>query len=161
MDELNVDTTRVADRLACEQLVAKYAHYIDFGTAGRVAELFSEDGVWEAGSNRMVGFEEIRQGFLTRQQQTTRTSRHVCTTFAVEFLDVDTAEGTVYLTLYRHDAAEPIRVAPVAGPLLVGEYRDVFVRTAQGWRIKHRRFSMAFLASDETNRRATDAGIKP
>lgn len=141
--------TRVEDYLACEQLVTKYAHFIDFGSAGRVAELFSEDGVWESGSTRMAGLDEIRRGFLARQAVSTRTSRHVCTTFALDFLGGDEAEGTVYLTLYRHDAPEPEpeRAAPLSGPFAVGEYRDRFVRTAEGWRIKHRRFSPAFLAA--------------
>lgn len=129
----------------CSRLVVAYSHFIDFGEAARVAELFAADGVWESIENTMRGQEEIRRGFGERQRNATRASRHVCTNLAVDVIDADTAEGLVYFTLFRHDGDTGGRPAPLNGPLMVGQYRDRFVRTADGWRIAHRKAEAAFV----------------
>lgn len=137
------DTSRVRIERACEALVVNYTHYVDFGEAARVAELFTHDGVWESGETSMVGAEQIRRGFESRQKMTGRTSRHACTNLHVDVIDERNAQGLVYFTLYRHDGdATP---APLDGPLMVGQYRDRFVLTDDGWRFTHRTAEAAFV----------------
>jgi hypothetical protein len=164
---------RAEDHLECERLVARYAQLIDFGEAGRVAELFTDDGVWEGGSTRMCGTDELCRGFLARERRTNRVSRHVCTNVVIDFVGEDEAHGVTYLTLYRHDAHDeessaggagvahdrsaPGGAAPLEAPLAVGEYRDTFVRTDRGWRIRHRSFSVGFVATDA--RRASRSSV--
>ncbi|MCH8850460.1 MAG: nuclear transport factor 2 family protein [Chloroflexi bacterium] len=72
-------------------------------------------------------------------------SRHVCNDFLLNIIDEDHAEGTVYLTLYRHDGEPGRRLSPLEGPQMVGEYRDRFVRTSEGWRFAHREIEISFL----------------
>ncbi len=138
---------QLLDERACERLVVDYTHFVDFGEAARIAELFTGDGIWEAEGVRMVGQEAIRAGFLARQGVVRRTSRHVCTNVAITMRGPDEATGLSYLVNYRHDstsgAAE--RPAPAGHPKYVGEYHDRFVRTPDGWRIAHRRCEMAFV----------------
>lgn len=124
---------------ACERLVISYTHLVDGGRAADVADLFTEDGVWTAGRTRYEGRSAIRAAF-TRRQESDRTSRHVCTNLQIDVIDADRATGLVYLTLYRFDGPGP--AAPEAE--LVGDYRDVFVRTPEGWRFAERHTTVAF-----------------
>jgi uncharacterized protein (TIGR02246 family) len=135
----------------CERLVTAYCHYVDHGEAERIAELFSEDGVWTSAEATMDGREAIRKAMAARQANLARMSRHVCNNFLLEIIDADHAEGTVYLTLYRHDGKEGRALSPLEGPAMVGEYRDRFVRTEEGWRIAHREIEVDFLRREESS----------
>ena len=135
----------------CERLVTAYCHYVDHGEAERIAELFSEDGVWTSAEATMDGREAIRKAMAARQANLARMSRHVCNNFLLEIIDADHAEGTVYLTLYRHDGKEGRALSPLEGPAMVGEYRDRFVRTEEGWRISRREIEVDFLRREESS----------
>jgi hypothetical protein len=132
---------------AYSRLVSAYSHRIDFGEAARVADLFTEDGVWESAEATMRGREQIAAGFGRRQANTGRRSRHVCTNLAVvSLVSEDEAEAVCYFTLYRADGVDGDRAAPLDGePVIVGDYHDRLVRTADdGWRFAHRRAVAAF-----------------
>ena len=134
---------------ACAKLVARYTHLVDFGEAERVADLFAEDGVWawSSGALRFEGREAIRGMLRGRQEMSGRRSRHVCPNLAIDVVDADHATGLVYLLLFRHDFDAPESdqgPASSTTPLAVGEYRDRFVRTAEGWRFAYREASVAF-----------------
>jgi ketosteroid isomerase-like protein len=132
------DTAKLLIERACGRLVTQYCHFVDHGEAARVGELFTEDGVWASPETTMTGREAIVRGFQRRQDNTARISRHVCENLLVEVIDADTATGVVYLTLYRHDGEPGAPTAPAQAPAIVGEYRDRFVRTPEGWRIQRR-----------------------
>ena len=53
----------------CERLSVLYTHFVDFGNAERIAELFVEDGVWDGGQERFEGRTAIREFFRRRQEQ--------------------------------------------------------------------------------------------
>ncbi len=129
----------------CERLVTAYCHYVDHGAAGRIAELFTETGVWKSPEFTMQGREQLRKGFGRRQAQRGRMSRHVCNNLRLDVIDENHAEGVVYLTLYRHDGEEGRRLAPLEQPQMVGEYRDRFARTPDGWRFERREIEVSFL----------------
>ena len=143
MDDL---LERMADERACERLIARYTHLVDFGDAPAIADLFTPDGVWRTDASAMTGQDEIRAGFKRRQGVTRRLSRHVCTNVIVD-VDGDTATGLCYLVNYRHDSetGTAVRPAPADVPKYVGEYRDRFVRTPDGWRFADRYCEMAFV----------------
>ena len=131
----------------CARLVAAYCHFVDHGEAARVADLFTEDGVWASPENTMTGRDAIHDGFTRRQKQAGRISRHVCCNQLIEVEDEDHAHGVVYLTLYRHDGEPGRRAAPSMVPDCVGEYRDRFFRTPEGWRFLRRDVSVNFTVS--------------
>jgi len=131
----------------CSRLVTAYCHLIDHGEAARVVDLFSEDATWATQGVKMAGREQLRAGFEHRQDQTERMSRHVCHNFHCNVIDENHAEGVVYLTLYRNDGDPDRKISPLVGPAVVGEYRDRFERTADGWRISHRELGVSFVAS--------------
>lgn len=140
------DLQRMADERACERLIAEYCHLVDFGDAPGIADLFTTDGRWTSAEVDMVGQDEIRAGFTRRQAVTRRQSRHLCTNVVVR-IDGDEATSLCYLVNYRHDSDTGVAEvpAPAGLPKYVGEYRDRFVRTDEGWRFAERRFDLAFL----------------
>lgn len=137
---------RLADERACEALIVRYTHLVDFGEAPAIADLFTEDGTWRAPDFVMDGRDEIRAGFERRQGVTRRQSRHVCTNVAVT-VDGDEATALCYLVNFRHDSetGQAEKPAPAGVPKYVGEYHDRFVRTADGWRFVDRFCDMAFV----------------
>ena len=143
------DIARLMIERECERLVTAYCHLVDHGKAEQIAELFSEDGVWTSREATMNGREEVRKAMAHRQANADRMSRHVCNNFQVDVLDEDRAEGVCYLTLYRHDGDPSRKWSPLEGPLFVGEYRDCFRRTDEGWRISRREIDVNFIRSDK------------
>jgi len=141
---------RLRIELACERLVTEYCHYIDHGHAARVAELFTEDGIWTSPEITMDGLEQIQKGFTLRQGRTERASRHVCNNVLIDVIDPDHAEGCAYLTLYNFDGDPDRKISPLEGARLVGEYRDEFRRTPDGWRFSRRKIHVSFLRGAET-----------
>ncbi|WP_417515131.1 nuclear transport factor 2 family protein [Minwuia sp.] len=144
MTEILTDVDRMLIERACDRLVQQYCHFVDRGEAVRIADLFTEDGVWTSPDNTMTGIDEIRAGFQRRQNATHRRSRHVCTNLLIDVQDAGTATGVVYLTLYRHDDKADASVRPSEVPEIVGEYRDTFVRTDDGWRFSRREIGVDF-----------------
>jgi ketosteroid isomerase-like protein len=152
---LDVGERLLAER-ECERLIMVYSHLIDGGEAERVAELFADDGVWESESRRADGRAEIRGLFRRRQSKVQRTSRHVCTNIVVDVVSATEAVGLTYYTLYRYEGGEGSTKAPLNGPVMIGDYRDRFVLTSEGWRFSHRRASAAFVQPrEETGRKRT------
>jgi hypothetical protein len=63
-------------------------------------------------------------------------------------VDVESARaatGLSYFVLFRQDDVDPTKAAPLADPQIVGEYRDAFVLSPDGWRIAHRTASAGFV----------------
>jgi hypothetical protein len=137
-DRVMEDIERMLIERECERLVVTYCHYVDHGVASRIADLFTDDGVWTAPGVRMEGREQLLAGFGQREANKQRMSRHVCQNFLCDVIDADHAEGVVYLILYRHDGDPERTVSPISGAEMVGEYRDRFVRTEAGWRLAER-----------------------
>ena len=143
------DSERLLIERACERLVTQYCHFVDHGEGARVAELFTDDGVWSSPESTMTGRAAIRAGFQRRQDNAARMSRHVCSNLLIDVEDGERARGVVYLTLYRHDGEPGRRMSPSAAPSIVGEYRDVFRRTEAGWRFARRDISVSFIAAEQ------------
>ena len=134
---------------ACERLMYRYCQLMDHGKAVEAAELFSDDAECTIlPGNTMRGRAAIAEGFAARQALTGRMSKHVCSTPLIDVIDEDNARGTVYLTLYRHDGEPGRSTSPLSGPVLVGEYRDQYTRTDEGWRIKKRALRIDFILEE-------------
>jgi hypothetical protein len=144
VDEL---ATLLAER-ACERLLIEYVRRVDFGEASRLADLFVEDGVWEADALVLDGREAIRAHFLRRERVVRRVSRHFLANVAIDVDgDGSAAAGLAYFANVRHDRPEGDLALPVpAGlPKYTGEYRVDFVRTADGWRFTRLHVDVTFL----------------
>lgn len=143
MNELD----RVLVERACERLIMEYSRLVDFGEAAAVADLFTEDGRWQGTDLLLEGREQIRAWFERRQGVARRVSRHVCTNVIVDVVSATEAKSLCYLVNYRHDRAEGDETLPVPMevPKWVGELRDAFRLTDEGWRFSSRLVETAFV----------------
>lgn len=129
---------------ACERLILDFVHRLDLGEPATVAELFTEDGVWQwpEGRRRIEGRDALRTYFGGRPAD--RLSRRVMSNIRVTVTGRDTATATSYFTTYRVDG-HPGAILPAGPPYQVGHYEDAFRRADDGtWLLADRTLVLPF-----------------
>ncbi len=128
---------------ACEELIVRYTHIADFGPGEDMVDLFTDDGVWTSSEMTCEGRDEIN-AFFSRDKGHAK-SRHVSSNAHVTVNDDGTAEGLSYFTLYRYSEEKP-RVPDLdQQPVILGEYRDRYRLTDEGWKIARRQADVGFV----------------
>ena len=140
------ETKKLAIEWQCEKLCHQFANYNDQNNFKAVCDLFTEDGsFWRPSvpDTEIKGRDNIYQAFLKRPPL---VIRHIVTNCVIDVLSKTEATGHSYLTFL----AAPLTEAPlplIAGPMHVGEFRDKFVKTKDGWKFQERRGSLALKTS--------------
>ncbi|MET0830483.1 MAG: nuclear transport factor 2 family protein [Microbacterium sp.] len=127
------------------QLVLTYSHRIDNGGGGDLADLFTEDGIWDSTDNgypRLEGRRRIADFFgdeTARAGRGHRLSHAVVGPVILRFTDteIDAVCGFRGQALFK-DRDDVV--------LDAGRYHDSYRRTADGWRIRSRRLEHVFPA---------------
>jgi SnoaL-like protein len=133
---------QLSDIQACYNLVVDCAQIIDESRYEDLAQIFSVDGIFARPTvpdEPISGSATIVAAFKKRPPN--KLAQHLVLNIRVRLTGADTAEGTSSIMLYMTDAETPFengKGRKATGPLL-GVYRDLYVRTASGWRIKDRR----------------------
>jgi ketosteroid isomerase-like protein len=133
---------RAAIERACERLVIDYAYYVDHQDTEGYINLFTEDADLIFRGPPIKGRAALAE--QNKQQAKILGRRHISTNVRITALDANNAEGTVYVTVYGGPGGEGApasadKTALLDGPSLIGEYRDRYVRTKDGWRFASRR----------------------
>jgi len=138
---------RLADELELRNLVARIAQTADSGTVAEYVALFTEDAAWSMPDNPAAGLPasekrgigEIEAGVHERRasglQGPGSNTKHVVTTIAIDVRGPDNALGHTYWMFFRDTTGQPT-------VLNMGEYRDEFRRTPEGWRLARRTIVM-------------------
>ncbi len=128
---------------ALRRLCDDYVRHADKQDFDAFVTLFTDDAVFEVGGVERHGHDGIRQHFADRPPMVTR---HVCTNLWFNPTAADTAEGEVYLTVYRclGDHSETDGPIPFDRPSWIGEYLDKYAKTAEGWKFAERRLRIRF-----------------
>ena len=136
---------RIVAERNCERLTYRYCRYADFGEATRLAELFTEDGLFATPDMTLRGRDEIAHTFAQRESLIDLRTIHLCTNLDVEVVDEQTARGWVYLCPFRR-WREPGSTAPVpsTSPALVAAYEDTYEVVDGKWLIRSRIQHVAF-----------------
>lgn len=120
---------RALIRSEIEALNAEFAFLIDHDQSERVADLFTEDGVYARSTGQQtVGRDKLREVYAKRAQRGTRTARHLFSNLRLSHVTPNIARGTVVLMLFAEDGPPP----HLAEVNLVSEYDDIYVRNADG-----------------------------
>jgi hypothetical protein len=130
---------------ACARLVTAFHVHIDAFEHNDVLNLFAEDATW---IHPMAGPLRGRKDFKAYLDSKSRkpTAQHITTNILIEVVDEKHATGRCYYTFYYDgEGRDP---APLNAPMAVGQYRDEFVRTADGWRFSFRQPKNLFMGSD-------------
>ena len=138
------DTEKMLIERECERLVTQYCHFVDHDEATRIADLFAEDGVCDLTQVSWTGRDRIRKGFQGRENNKKRMSRHVCNNLLIDVIRPTEAVGTVYITLFFHDGEPGRETSPTDCLQKLGEYKDRFVKTEEGWRFARREMTANF-----------------
>lgn len=135
---MSLDLQTLADRIAIEECLYRYAHLIDTMHYHRIAEeVFTEDGSIDFGGDRAVGRDAIHAQAMGYQGALMGCSHNV-TNVVIE-VNGDEARAASRILAWHWFAipgADPLRPTDL---LAVGAYEDRLRRTAQGWRIFERR----------------------
>ncbi len=136
------ETMSIEDKLAIQEMVAKYSYAYDSNDAEGFAQLFVEDGVFEAfvpgqttASVRLQSRTGIREWAAHRLQERSGrfTSRHYQSGLLFDGLTSDAAL-TRTMVLVTHQGVD--EAAP--RPTISGVYHDQWRKTHTGWRLAHR-----------------------
>jgi hypothetical protein len=145
------DLERLVAQRDCERLTYRYCRLADFGQASRLAEVFTEDGVFATPDMTLRGREEIAGTFGQRESLTDLQTLHLCTNIDIEVHDASSASGWVYLCLFRRWRV-PGRSAPVpiTAPSLAAAYEDTYSRVDGRWLIASRSQHLLFADPSDT-----------
>jgi len=131
------ENERMLIEWACEKLVRKFAVYSDNSDFTALMEIFTEDAVYTrpmAPDALITGRDAIHKAFLERPPL---VIRHLTMNCLVDVVSTGEARGISYVMFLASPETGGER--PVSAPSIhFGEYRDTFVLTEEGWKIKER-----------------------
>lgn len=128
----------VEDRLEIAELPARYCHYSDYGDYEALAALFTADVVTIlVGVGEYIGVEAQVRHARDTATWTSGHAWHVVTNLWIE-PTLDGAVARYYMLGMLNTGADD----RAGGVTTSGRFTDHVVRTADGWRIKRREFSM-------------------
>ncbi|MEI9852189.1 MAG: nuclear transport factor 2 family protein [Sphingomonas sp.] len=134
------DLARLSIERACTRLVLEFARFNDDWDHESLASLFAEDCEFARPldpAHPYYGKAAVHAIFRDRRP---RLTRHVMTNILIDVVGEDEAHGNSYVTMISSPGTD----APQAGEgIFFGSFDDVFVRTAEGWRFKSRKGSLA------------------
>jgi hypothetical protein len=134
--------TRADDERECAALTTAFAFYTDRRRYEELAALFVEDGIFDRPGLLAKSRSEILSAML--QRATNIATRHLCQPPMFTSHSDNTLEAVTCFTFYQ--AEIPAEGFPqFERPTAVAEYRDVFRRTADGWRIARREAHVAMV----------------
>lgn len=129
----------------CTRLINLYANRNDRRAWEEVVALYTVNGLMArptAPDDPIVGQDALLAAFRARPPSATR---HVCANIVVTVESASAASAESVILLFTGkldpDGGLPSRDA---GPPLVGEYRDRFELTDEGWRFSERRGRLSF-----------------
>jgi len=123
----------VEDRLAIEALVTEYAWLLDHRRWRDVAGLCTDDAVLTIRGREIRGQTGLAAWAEHRAANKARRTQHQMTLLRLEAISQNEVIGTAALVLHVAKAGHGGTYID-----LVGEYRDEYVRTAEGWRFRRR-----------------------
>ena len=127
--------------LACQRLIVEFAAAVDSQQYERLRSLFTANARFARPTDPdtvIEGIDNIVAAFKSRP--TTRVTQHFCTNMSITSESADRARGRCSILLFSADvaAAESPGKGRKVGAQLAGTYDDVYVLTAEGWRIAER-----------------------
>ena len=131
----------VEDKLAIQEMIARYSYAYDSKDAKAVAELFVEDGIFEVivpGDSRPTVRLSSRAAICEwakkrHQLNASSQARHYQSGLIFDELTTDMARSRTMLLLTRQTAPDALPLV-----ILTGVYHDKWCQTGEGWRLVHR-----------------------
>ncbi len=121
------------DYLEIQQLYSYYARDVDSGTMRDASWMYTDDGVWDVGGQRVVGREALKKFYVATPPGMAKNGVRHFSTNIVLVPTQEGARGSAYMmALERRSQQEQV------GITTWGKYEDRLVKTPKGWRFKER-----------------------
>jgi SnoaL-like domain len=127
----------IDDRLAIQDLAARYSHAVDNGDAEGFGATFVETGVLDAGRVQLEGHSELKE-FALNFARSRRAPRHVASNLVIDG-DGDTATLKAYVQMFVLTGEPPQQTVSVSGT-----YDDVLTKKDGSWKFVRRTFTSDF-----------------
>jgi hypothetical protein len=130
----NTTTVPVEDRLAIQELAARYTFRCDTKHYDEIGELFADDGVWDetvVGLPLCEGRAAIHQFFCSMAQADLEYVVHINGSHSIMAFTGDTASAAVHLHVRGRFNGSDIEI--------LGYYADDYVKAGGEWLFKHRK----------------------
>jgi hypothetical protein len=121
---------RIAARVVCEQLLARFHANVDAGRATDGVELFAPGALIDLPAGRAQGYEEIGRLLSARQAASGRITLHAVGSFDFQMASGHEASASGALVVYAGELDNVGRV-----PEAVARYAAGFRRDDRGWSI--------------------------
>lgn len=123
----------------CETVSIQYARALDGKDPDALAQVFAPDGVWEVLGNRMEGREAVAGYWRMRLADWTPDHGrvHQISNQVIGVTDRNHARGTSTVFIYFFSTTDGANRE--LAPTLIARNNDEYVRTDEGWKLKHRR----------------------
>jgi len=136
--------TEMSIKMACADLVTRYAMAFNRWDLDAFVGLFTEDALWQRPGNApLIGQAEIRAFMETLPQE--QVARHVNGASWAEVVDDDHARGWSQTVVYQ-TAGTRKTPARLQLPTMVVEYVDEYSRRGDEWLFSQRDTSWVFLS---------------
>jgi 3-phenylpropionate/cinnamic acid dioxygenase small subunit len=128
---------QLADKVAVENLVARYARYVDLADYDALGKLFVVGRVTADVNDTVLSGEEAVRKFYSTTNRThadgTARTHHIVTNFEYRDVTTDHIRLDSCFTVFQSTERLPLQ------PIVAGRYNDVFVLTRAGWQfeLKH------------------------
>jgi hypothetical protein len=124
---------------ACRRLSLDYSHYADARQMDAWAALFAEDAEMELMGQHHKGRAAIRASVNGNPPDT--ASVHMLHNIRIDVVSDSEATGTVGVSLFVAPRKDGVGQAKDIAPVIIGNYQDVYRKTAEGWRFARRAFA--------------------
>jgi hypothetical protein len=133
--------------LTCQRLILEFSNAVDTRQYDKLRDVFSSNAKFARPtdpSNFIEGVENIIAAFKSRPA--TKVTQHLVTNMLITVESAERAVGHSSILLFTADEAAESVVGKgrKVSAQLVGRYDDVYVLTANGWRIAERRGCVTF-----------------
>jgi hypothetical protein len=126
----------------CIRLSHDFAYFVDNRDYEKFVALFAEDGTFDRRGEVLRGREAIMKAMLARPADL--ITRHACTNIRIDLQADGTASGTGCMMLFHGSASGIAAGTSPSHSTTIAEYRDVYVSTPEGWRIRSRVTTIVF-----------------
>lgn len=128
----------------CTRLSNAFAHLMDHKEYEKLANLFTEDGVFVRDGKRLVGRGQIIETLSARPS--IAITRHVTTGIYFTHVDESSAQAiSVNRSYFAMNDGGALPASYKADQVIFLDFEDTFVKTAEGWRIAARHTTQVLL----------------
>jgi len=135
------------DYIEIQQLYMRYTWAIDSHAEEGMAyaRTFTPDGEFLIRGTKHVGYAALAEVAKARPNGPAPAPHHFTTNLIIEPSPEGARGGAYYMSVPTPQPDKPVSI------ITTGTYRDVLVRTAEGWRFKSRTFYTNAMPSDSSN----------